>query len=103
MPNELTPGQAGAGPPVAVSHIVVAPERVPPRQGMVAFLSSNERKGRWTLPRHLRAAAVAGSIVIDLREAEISAGVSEIEVFALFGNCEVIVPVGVRVEAHGAG
>ena len=102
MPNEYTPGSWGENLPVKM-HVVVPPERVPERQGIVAFLSSNGRKGRWTLPRRMRVAALMGNVELDLREAEISSGVSEIEVFALFGNCEVYVPVGVRVESVGDG
>jgi hypothetical protein len=102
MPNDLTPGAprvGAAGRPAL--HVVLPPERLPERQGLLAFFSSNERKGKWALPRKMRVATFMGSVVLDLREAEISYGVSEIEVFALFGNCEVYVPAGVRVEHMG--
>jgi hypothetical protein len=68
---------------------------------MVVFLSGSKREGRWTLPRTTRVAAVLGSAELDLREAEIGEGVSEIEVLAIFGSVEVFVPVGVRVECVG--
>lgn len=89
--------------PVPVRHVVVPAGQVSEREGVVTFLSGTTRKGRWTLARHTRHAIVLGNVTLDLREAEIADGVSEIEVMAVFGNCEVIVPPGVRVECGGAG
>lgn len=82
-------------------HRVVASDSVPDKQGLVAFLSSSTRRGRWALPRQMRVASVLGSVELDLREADLASGVSEIEVFALFGSVEITVPVGVRVECVG--
>lgn len=77
----------------------VAP--VPARDGVVSFLSSNEREGRWELPRHFRALAVFGSIELDLRDAVIGIGVSAIEAVAVMGNIEITVPPDVTVESDG--
>ena len=82
-------------------HAVVAGDRVPVREGIVAFLSSTTRHGRWTLPRYMRVAAIFGNVELDLREAEIAEGVSEIEILGVFANVEVTVPPGVRVESVG--
>jgi hypothetical protein len=77
----------------------VAP--VPARDGLVSFLSSNEREGRWELPRHFRALAVFGNIELDLRDAVIGIGVSVIEAVAVMGNIEITVPPEVTVECDG--
>ena len=69
--------------------------------GVVSFLSSNERKGRWALPRHFRALAVLGNVELDLREAEIGYGLSVIEAVAVMGNVEVTIPPQVTVECDG--
>ncbi|HKK26876.1 MAG TPA: DUF1707 domain-containing protein [Gemmatimonadota bacterium] len=70
---------------------------------VVAILSGSSRKGAWTPPRKLRALAVMGGAEIDFREARFGAAVVEVEAFALMGGVEIIVPPGVRVEAHGLG
>ncbi|MFL5610826.1 MAG: LiaF domain-containing protein [Gemmatimonadaceae bacterium] len=69
--------------------------------GVVSFLSSNERKGRWELPRQFRALAVLGNVELDLREAEIGYGLSTIEAVSVFGNIEITIPPDVAVECDG--
>ena len=71
------------------------------RGGVVSFLGSTEREGRWELPRHFRALAVLGNVELDLREAEIGVGVSVIEAVAVMGNIEITVPPDVAVESDG--
>src|SRR5688500_4027482 len=71
------------------------------RGGVVSFLSSNEREGRWELPRHFRALAVLGHVKLDLRDAMIPIGVSIIEAVAVMGNIEITVPPDVAVESDG--
>jgi hypothetical protein len=71
------------------------------RGGVVSFLSSTEREGRWELPRHFRALAVLGNIELDLREAVIGIGVSVIEAVAVMGNIEITVPPDVAIESDG--
>ena len=72
-----------------------------PITGLVSFLSSTERRGRWRLPRHLRALAVLGNVELDLRDADIEYGVSVIEAVGVMGNIEVTVPPEVAVECDG--
>lgn len=69
--------------------------------GVVSFLSSTERRGRWQLPRRFRALAVMGNIELDLRQAEIGYGISVIEAVAIMGNVEVRIPPDVAVECDG--
>ncbi len=73
----------------------------PQSAGVVSFLSSTEREGRWELPRHFRALAVLGNVELDLRGAEIGIGVSVIEAVAVMGNIEITVPPDVAVESEG--
>lgn len=67
-----------------------------------AVLSSNERRGSWVVPARLRVKAVLGNVELDLREATLTAPVTEITVRAVLGNVELTVPPGVRVEILGS-
>jgi len=69
--------------------------------GVVGFLSSTEREGRWLMPRHLRALAVLGSVELDLRDALIEVGVSVIEVAAVLGSVKITVPPEIAIECNG--
>src|ERR1700682_2877187 len=69
--------------------------------GVVSFLSSTEREGRWQLPRKFRALAVMGNVELDLREADVGYGVSVIEAVAFMGNIEVTIPPEIAVECDG--
>src|SRR3984893_5053206 len=69
--------------------------------GVVSFLSSTEREGRWQLPRRFRALAVMGNVELDLRAAEIGYGLSVIEAVAVFGNIEITIPPDITVECDG--
>jgi hypothetical protein len=73
----------------------------PTMSGVVSFLSSTEREGRWQLPRRFRALAVLGNIELDLREAEVGYGVSVIEAVAFMGNIEITIPPEIAVECDG--
>jgi hypothetical protein len=69
--------------------------------GVVSFLSSNEREGRWRLPRRFRALAVMGNVELDLRTAEIGYGLSVIEAVAVMGNIEITISPDITVESDG--
>ena len=69
--------------------------------GVVSFLSSAEREGRWQLPRRFRTLAVMGNIEIDLRAAEIGYGLSVIEAVAVMGNIEITISPEITVECDG--
>jgi hypothetical protein len=79
----------------------LVPDHRPTTAGVVSFLSSNERQGRWELPRRFRALAVLGSVELDLREAEVGIGLSVIEAVTVMGNIEIAVPPDITVECEG--
>lgn len=80
---------------------LASPHVVPERGVAMAFMGGFSRKGPWIPPRHLKVVAVMGGGELDLREAKLSPGVTEIEIFSLMGGVEVTVPAGVRVECVG--
>jgi hypothetical protein len=55
----------------------------------------------WQVPARMRAFACMGGISLDLREANLSADVTDIHVFAMMGGVEIILPPDVRLESDG--
>ena len=81
--------------------MIVPPELVPPARGVTAFLSAQARAGDWILARLFRAVSFWGSVTIDLTSARFGQGTSRIEVVAIMGSIEILVPPDVRVECDG--
>jgi hypothetical protein len=67
-------------------------------ESLFAVFSSVSRKGEWLPPELLQVYSVCGSADLDLREAVLARGVTEIHVLALFGSVEVRVPAWLDVE-----
>jgi hypothetical protein len=76
----------------------IAPTSRPGVSTTMAVLGSAQRNGFWRLAEESRVIAVLGSSKIDLRSARISAAVTTLEVTAVLGSVDVIVPAGVEVE-----
>ena len=90
---------AAAGAPVAASTAIELQR--PEKQSLVAVMGGVERKGTWRVPRRLRVLTVMGGADLDLREARLPSGVTELRVTAIMGGVDIIVPPGLAVEAHG--
>ena len=58
------------------------------------------RDADWILPRLFRVFAFWGNAEIDLTQALLAAGTSEIEIRCIMANVEIIVPPDVRVESE---
>lgn len=83
------PGSAGAE--VGGSRVVVA------------LMGGAERKGGWTPAPTLYVTAFMGGVLLDFREARLTAPVTEVYVAAVMGGVEIVVPPGVRLESNGIG
>jgi hypothetical protein len=88
-------------PSIAPRSLVIPSELVPDRAGTVVFFGNQTRHGDWLLPRLFRVVSIIGSVRIDLTRARVGPGTSRIEVRAVFGNIEIIVPPELRVECDG--
>src|SRR5205814_2721052 len=66
-----------------------------------AIFGGVDRRGSWTVPRQWRVVATFGGALLDLREARFPTGVIDLEVRAVFGGVQIIVPPGLAVEVHG--
>jgi hypothetical protein len=82
-------------------HARVAPRFGTKAKNFLALMSGVVRRGTWTVPSRIRAFACMGGIGLDLRDATLTAPVTDIYVFALMGGVEIIVPPDVRLESDG--
>jgi Cell wall-active antibiotics response 4TMS YvqF len=82
------------------AHPTVEAHLVPERRGAVAVLSHMRRDADWILPRLFRVFAFWGNAEIDLTQALLAPGTSEIEIRCIMASVEIIVPPDVRVESE---
>jgi hypothetical protein len=88
--------------PVAARAVDLPDGRTSTRaKHFLALMSGVVRRGTWTVPARMRAFACMGGISLDLREARLTAPVTDIYVFAMMGGVEIIVPPDVRLESDG--
>ena len=93
-------------PALAVgAPVQVTPDEYAPtpklRERLIAIMSGIVRRGLWKVPRRLRVVAVMGGVDLDLRQAELPPGVTEIRAFIFMGGLQVRVPPGARLETDG--
>ena len=67
------------------------------RRRMISILSAHVRRGVWIPPQELDLVAVMSDTHLDLREAQLSAGVTEIRLKAWWAAVRITVPPGVHV------
>lgn len=93
---DLSPAEVGAQvPPLPLAL------DAPREDSAVAIFGGSVRKGAWAVPRRLRVLAVFGGADLDFRDAQLPAGVVEVEVTAVMGGVEIIVPPTLQVDVSG--
>ncbi len=94
-----------AAPATATAPVVHRPPPPPAtvreRQVLAAVLGGVERKGAWTPARRTTTVAIMGGVHLDFREAALGPGVTEIDIFAMMGGTEIIVPPGLTIDSDG--
>src|SRR5687768_11018733 len=94
LPSPTLPtGRSVAGS----GELAAVPQRID------AIFGSVDRGGQVDVPPRLEIRSVFGSVELDLSDAHFGAGLTEIEVLAVFGNIELRLPAHVVVENHGNG
>lgn len=73
------------------------PLRLDSSRAVSAFFSRERRDGRWVVPDRLAVTAVAGQVVLDLREALLPGGRTIVYATAIGGQVHLLVPPGVTV------
>ncbi len=71
---------------------------LPRRETLTAVFASTARHGEWLPPEELRVVVGFGSAKLDLTKALLAPGVTEFEVYAVFGSVELLVPPELEVE-----
>jgi Domain of unknown function (DUF1707)/Cell wall-active antibiotics response 4TMS YvqF len=71
------------------------------RRVMLGLLFDSRQAGRQPLDEEITAIAFLGDVIIDLRNAKITANEITIRAYALLNDVDVIVPEGVAVELSG--
>ena len=70
----------------------------PARKRLTAILGGLERRGAWICPRFVSVTALMGGAEVDLREAELAPGVTEMNIVAIMGGVDLVVPPWLSVE-----
>ena len=95
-------------PPVPAKDVVVARPTLPADQVsehsvIGGIMGGGSRSGSWVPAKNNWAVGLMGGCDLDLREAQLGPGVTEIRAFAVMGGIDVVVPPDVRVECSGVG
>ena len=93
-------------PPTALARRVGSVEVVPRDQvrqsgRVLSIIGSVRRKGTWDVPRELSVTAILADVDLDLREARLAEGVTEIRVISILADVTIIAPPGLRVVMDG--
>ena len=99
LPASSTALAASPAPTVALATTPADDGATP--ETVYAIFGGVERRGSWTVPRRWRVVATFGGAQLDLREARFPTGVIDLEVRAVFGGVQIIVPPGLAVEVQG--
>lgn len=96
--RELTTDLQSDAAVVAEQRSAALPEVFAPERGrVVSVMTSTKKRGMWRPPRHLDVWCVMSETLLDLTEAHLPSGVTEIHLHALMAQIKVIVGPGVRV------
>jgi len=92
--TDVMPARGGA-------PVVVDADRVRPHGFLISILGSTNRTGRWIPARKSFALGLLGGISLDFREALLGSGITDVNLLAVLGGIEIIVPPEMAVEVDG--
>jgi len=93
-PTDMIPARGGA-------PVVVDADRVSDHGFLISVLGGSNRSGRWIPARINFAIGVLGGLSLDFREALLGPGETDLNVVAVLGGVEIIVPPEMAVEVDG--
>ena len=92
---------SGAGTGPARMSVPTSAGHVKEREVVVAIMGGSGRKGRWSPARRNFVVAFCGGAELDFRDAVMAPGVTDLQIYAMWGGVEVLVPPGLNVESNG--
>ena len=99
------PALPGANPATDVtrrpSYSAASAGQVKDTEYVVALMGGTSRRGHWQPARKNYAIAIMGGTELDFREAAFGPGVTEVQVWTMWGGVEIIVPPGINIESRG--
>ena len=81
-------------------YALAAPREGDGTQEIRAVFGEVVRRGQWVVPERIDVSVLMGSTVLDLTQAKLQPGLMTIDATVIFGDLNVIVPPGVRLECH---
>jgi hypothetical protein len=88
--------KAQAGASIPAKHVEL-------HQTIVAIMGGADRKGSWAPAKLTRVFALMGGASLDFRDVRMPPGTTEVQIAAIMGGVEIIVPPGLRVACDGIG
>lgn len=88
-------------PSLRQTRALASPEQVRETGVIIGIMGGGERTGRWVPARQNYVMGMLGGAKIDMREALFGPGVTQVNVLAICGGVEIIVPPGMAVEVDG--
>ncbi len=99
--NLPVPAGDGALPASRRDYSIASASQVRDKEFALAVMGGTSRNGAWRPARKNFVVAVMGGAELDFREAILAPGVTDVQVFTMWGGVEIVVPPGVNVECHG--
>lgn len=100
-PSTSPARRSGDLPASGGSYSLADPSRVKERELVIAVLGGTGRKGRWSPARNNFVISVMGGAELDFREAVLPPGVTEVQIYTVWGGVDIVVPPDLHVESHG--
>ena len=96
--RDLTVLPADAGGTAAEGAAAVLHDAAPATGRLLSILSETKRSGYWVVPRRLDMRVIAGNVLLDLRDAVLPVGETEVALMGVLGRVRVLVRPGVVVD-----
>lgn len=95
--TDLTPTESPLPAVIEPAPLAV----VPKKKRLLAIFGGFDRGGHWRVPHEMRVVAVFGGVNLDFRNAAFGAGETHLQITAVMGGVNIVIPPGLAVECDG--